>query len=394
MEKIKMAHVKGNNWSDWEAPAWKEMRDALDITVFCAKNNENKIDHLDFKTVRVPCSYDNFFLKNYYKYVKGEYKTMFGLEKMLGGFDVAHGVELYNYFTLQAIRAKKYNPNLKVVVHVNDNMPGRFEYNYWPGFKMPPKYWRDKINGVIQEVVKGADLFLAVTQYSADVLADFGVPKNKIKVLGPAIVVSKDVDKDELFKKLNIPDGKELYMVVNRLVKEKGIYDVLYGWKMYMREIGPVAGANKLLLVAGKGPEKENIERLIKEWGLESNVKMLSFLPNVEVRTLYKYAKCFLLGSIPTNTWQEQYGYVLAEAITCDCPVISTWSGAIPEVVGNAGILVSPGNCVEIKDALKKMDHPQYHAQLKANCATMKINYSMAHFKETLLAAYNELLNR
>jgi glycosyltransferase involved in cell wall biosynthesis len=391
IKKIKLAIVKGDGWTEWEGKGWQELEDVLDTTVFISRRAQYDTSRVNIKTVGLPCSNENFFLKNYFKYIKGQYKTLFGLEQKLAGFDIAQGVDLYNYFTLQAIRAKKYNPNLKVVVQVVDNMPGRFEYNYWPGFKMPPRYWRKKINAVMAEVIEKADLFLAITQYSADMLRFLGVAENRIKVLAPAIIIPDKIEKKDLFDKLQLDINQELYLAVNRLVKEKGVYDLIYGWRMYIKEN---KSANKLLLIVGNGPEKPNLERLVKEWGLEKQVKIVSNVPNHLVRSLYRYAVCSILGSSPTSVWQEQFGFVLAEAISSNCPVISTWSGAIPEVVGDAGILIPPGNYVELKNALKKMDDKDFCSQLQANCDRIKYKYSLTYYRQVLLEAYQGILSK
>ncbi len=391
-KKIKLALIKGDGWTEWEGKGWQELNDVLDTTVFINRRMQRGaygIDRVDIKKMGLPCSNENFFLKNYFKYIKGQYKVLFGLEKKLAGFDIAQGLDLYNYYTLQAIRAKKYNPNLKVVVQIFDNIPGRFEYNYWPGFKTPPHYWRKKINDIMAEVIEKADLFLAMTEYSAEMLRFLGVEEKRIKVLSPVIIMPEKIEKKDLFDKLQLDSNQELYLAVNRLVKEKGVYELIYGWKMYVNEN---KFTNKLLLIIGSGPEKTNLERLIKEWGLEKQIKIASNVPNHLVRSLYYYAVCSILGSLPTSVWQEQFGFVLAESVTCNCPVISTWSGAIPEVAGDAGILVSPGNYVEIKNALNKMDNKDFRSQLQANCDKIKYKYSLPHYRKTLLDAYREIL--
>ncbi|MGB9591603.1 MAG: glycosyltransferase [Candidatus Kryptoniota bacterium] len=53
--------------------------------------------------------------------------------------------------------------------------------------------------------------------------------------------------------------------------------------------------------------------------------------------------------------WQEQLGLVLLEAMACGKPVVSTLSGSIPEVIGNAGILVQPNDHIALYEALKKI---------------------------------------
>ena len=74
-------------------------------------------------------------------------------------FDIVHAGEIINYYTYQAVAAKKLNKKLKVVATVWENSFGRFEYNYWPGFKTPPRYWRRQLTEIIKTNSAGVDKF-------------------------------------------------------------------------------------------------------------------------------------------------------------------------------------------------------------------------------------------
>jgi glycosyltransferase involved in cell wall biosynthesis len=62
-----------------------------------------------------------------------------------------------------------------------------------------------------------------------------------------------------------------------------------------------------------------------------------------------------VLPSISTPHWQEQFGMAMIEAMACGRPVISTQSGAIPEVIGDAGVLVPPNDFGALSDALEDL---------------------------------------
>ncbi len=107
-----------------------------------------------------------------------------------------------------------------------------------------------------------------------------------------------------------------------------------------------------VIAVAGKGAQKENMERLMKETSTENHFRFLNFVSYDEVPDVYRMADIFVLPSYPTMTWQEQFGMVLIEAMACGKPVISTNSGSIPEVIGDAGVLISPGNFFQLAEAI------------------------------------------
>ena len=172
------------------------------------------------------------------------------------------------------------------------------------------------------------------------------------------------------------------------MVWEKGIYDILYAWKMYVKERKQI---DKKLVVIGDGKEGKNFSRLVFDLGLSDTILIIKNIPNSQIKQLYKYAYAFLLGSTPTRTWQEQFGYSLVDAILQNCPIISTTSGAIPEVVGSAGILVPASNPVAIKKALLQLDDEHMYRTLKENGLKERKRFDASVYKKKLADIY-ELL--
>jgi glycosyltransferase involved in cell wall biosynthesis len=99
------------------------------------------------------------------------------------------------------------------------------------------------------------------------------------------------------------------------------------------------------LLVVGSGPE---------EWRLRSYAEDLGLAGAVEIRSVpYDEMAGFHPFDIPHVFWEEQFGLVLAEAMAAGLPIVTTTSGAIPEVVAGSGVdLVSPGDWPAIARAL------------------------------------------
>lgn len=385
-KKITVAQIRGDGLGDHETQTWKYFPDDIVQTVFMARKNVYAQSALPFPIIKMHTSSDNFLSKNFYKYFFGQYKRFFGLEKRLGEFDIVHTSELYNYFTCQAVAAKKSNKKLKVVTTVWENSFGRFEYNYWPGFKIPPLYWRRQLKEIMDKNKDGVDKFLPVSQDAAGLLLDYGVPEKKIQVVTPGIIPTPIVDKFALPPQFA---GKEIYLMVNRLVKEKGVYDVLYGWRIYLSKLSD--SSQKLLVVVGQGPELQNMKRIVGEWGFEDKVIFISQLPYNEILAFYKGAKCLILGSIPRPTWQEQFGYVLAEAICAEVPIVSTYCGAIPEVVGEAGVLVPPAHPIALAHALESLDNPTVYSRLKAGCQKEMKKFAVEEYIRQVTDVYRSV---
>lgn len=380
-----IALIRGNSLTPWEGKLWEGLPAEYSVTGFCSRNNLYPVDTLNFPVVRLPASTDTKVSNGFTSYVLGRFQSMRGLPQHLAPFQIAHTAEIYNYYSLQAVRAKKLFPALKVVITVWDNSPARFD-NTYVGTLKPPRWWSARMKQVVREVVAGADMLLPVSESSRAVLSSYGTPAHKMRTLMPGIATYAAGDGHAVMQRYNIT--APFYLMVNRLTKEKGIYDVLTAWKDFVRQVSePVR-----LVAIGAGPEKQQFVRAIHEAGLEKSIQYIERMPNHEVRQLYSHAEALILASVPTPKWEEQFGFVLAEAMTSGCPVISTRSGAIPEVVGSGGLLVAPSAPHEITAALLSLRDPAVRTSLVSQAAHSRERFSTQRFQRELVSIYSTLV--
>ena len=107
-----------------------------------------------------------------------------------------------------------------------------------------------------------------------------------------------------------------------------------------------------LFVFVGEGSEKMKLMDFIKKYNLERHVAF-HHVPYDRMNAEYGLADIFVAPSKPTPTYEEQYCTALLEAQACGLPIVTTKSGGIPENVGDAGIIVEPGNVAAIATALK-----------------------------------------
>ncbi len=142
---------------------------------------------------------------------------------------------------------------------------------------------------------------------------------------------------------LGIPLDVPVILTASNLLPPKAV-DVL------IRAFGRVAATHPeaVLVIAGDGPERTTLERLAAEANVATRTRFLG--QRDDVHALLPAATVFCCPSI----WGESFGWVNAEAMACGVPVISTRSGAIPEVVahGECGLLVPPRDSEAMADAL------------------------------------------
>ncbi|HYN90200.1 MAG TPA: glycosyltransferase, partial [Ardenticatenaceae bacterium] len=129
-----------------------------------------------------------------------------------------------------------------------------------------------------------------------------------------------------------------------RYVEEKGLFvllDALAGlegdWRFVARGSGPLAGA---------------LAARTAELGLAERVQILPPLPSTEMASFYQAIDLLVLPSLSRPNWKEQFGRVLIEAMACGVPPVGSASGEIPNVIGDAGLIVAEGDPAALRGAL------------------------------------------
>jgi glycosyltransferase involved in cell wall biosynthesis len=133
-----------------------------------------------------------------------------------------------------------------------------------------------------------------------------------------------------------------------RLVPEKGVDLLLRAFATVVRDI-PEAQ----LLLAGNGPERPALERLVAELDLAAHVSMAGHLPRGEAD---RYLAPAWVQAIPSR-WAEPFGLVAAEAMMRGTAVVASASGGLAEIVqdGLTGFLVAPGDVQALAGALLRL---------------------------------------
>lgn len=155
------------------------------------------------------------------------------------------------------------------------------------------------------------DYIITPSEFYRTKFIEDGINPNKIQAIHNSIEMNDyNVETKD--------DGYALYF--GRLSKEKGILNL----------INAFAKCNKgNLYIAGEGPEKEKIKKIIKENSLEDRVKLLGFLDKEQMTDVTRKCKFVVVPSI----WYENCPYSVLETLAIGKPIIGSNMGGIPELV-------------------------------------------------------------
>ena len=163
-------------------------------------------------------------------------------------------------------------------------------------------------------------------------------------------------DADPLKTKLGL-DNKFVIGFIARLTREKGVLTLL-------RAAARIP-FDYILLIVGNGPIKEQAVQLAIDLGIENKVKWGGIISHSQLAEYMNCFNLFVLPSIPSSTWKEQFGHVVIEALACQVPVIGSDCGAIPELIGAGGMIFPAGDDARLSAHIKTLhDDPDLRETL------------------------------
>ncbi|MDO8643199.1 MAG: glycosyltransferase family 4 protein [Candidatus Woesearchaeota archaeon] len=147
----------------------------------------------------------------------------------------------------------------------------------------------------------------------------------------------------DLRKKYGIEQDRKIVFSLQRLFPRKGMEYLIRAIPLVIQK-----NSNVTFVIGGKGPEKERLETLSRELGVETHIVFAGFIPDDELKNYYAAANLFALPSL-----YEGFGVVYVDALSCGVPVVTTRCGGPEDIITHDnGILVPIRDEQAFADAL------------------------------------------
>ena len=199
---------------------------------------------------------------------------------------------------------------------------------------------------IFPKTIKSADKIISISHHTKqDLIKYFKITEDKIKVIHLAA--------NENYKPLN---EKE---IIN--IKQK--YNLNYSFILYVGTLEPRKNIptllkalyklkkqgikHKLVITGKKGWKYKSIFETIDKLNLQKDVIFTGYVPDEDLPALYNAADLFVYPSL-----YEGFGLPPLEAMACGTPVITSNTSSLPEVVGDAGIMVNPYDVDELANKI------------------------------------------
>ena len=246
-----------------------------------------------------------------------------------------------------------------------------------------------------RHVLNGASRILAVSNYTrSEIEKLFAVPDSRIEVVYNAIDErflrghASAADRQRLAQSYLVNYPFLLY--AGRISPHKNLLRIIEAFSALKVQLEKEEKFPdlKLIIIGDELSKHPDLRRTVVRIGVQNDVRFLGFIPIEMLRVFYDAAKIFVFPSL-----YEGFGLPPLEAMAHGTPVVTSNTTSLPEVVGNAAVLVNPENVFEIMRALHRvlLDQP-LREKLKQRGYEQVQRFSWDDSARRILAVYEEVV--
>jgi glycosyltransferase involved in cell wall biosynthesis len=207
-----------------------------------------------------------------------------------------------------------------------------------------------------RRVLRGAARVMAVSQFTKNEIEKLlGVADDRIEVVYNAIDErflhghASDADRQLIAERYQVNYPFLLYAGAIR--PHKNVVRIIEAFSALKNELAKERryADLKLIIIGDDLSSHPRLRRTVVSGGVQNDVRFLGFVPIEVLRIFYDVAKIFVFPSL-----YEGFGLPPLEAMAHGTPVVTSNTSSLPEVVGNAALMVNPENVFEIRRALQQ----------------------------------------
>lgn len=294
-----------------------------------------------------------------------------------GMIDIYHGPD----FVLPPINGK-----VRKVVTVHD-----LAFLEHPEYAVPQL--AAYLKKVVPEAVAAADVVAAVSQATRQTLIDyFKTSPEKITIIPNGIRPSfRRITDPVLLAATRHKFGLKhpLVLGVGTLEPRKNHLGLIKAFHKAQSAAAKKERPAMLALAGGPGWLYDETQQLIAKLKLENKVRFLGRVSELELITLYSMADVFVFPS-----FYEGFGVPPIEAMACGAPVITSNTSSLPEVVGDAALLIDPHNTGELaRVILQVLENEQLRDELRQKGYARAQHFTWPKSASKMLSVYQKLYN-
>jgi glycosyltransferase involved in cell wall biosynthesis len=257
---------------------------------------------------------------------------------------------------------------------------------HYPAYHLPYNRWY--LTFAMPRYLRAADMVITPSECSRqDAIKFYGLPESKIKVIyeAPAPTFKPVADPATLLQvrqKYELPEKFILH--VGTIEPRKNLNRLLDAFKPLLSDWPEL----KLVLVGKKGWLYDSFFQHLQTLGLQDCVIFPGYVAEADLPAFYQLAQLFVFPSL-----YEGFGLGPIEAMACGTPVISSNKSSLPEVVGEAGILIDPTDTAGLSFALRRvLNDGDLRANLKQRGLRQARKFSWAKTAAELEQVYRSLI--
>lgn len=239
----------------------------------------------------------------------------------------------------------------------------------------------------LDRAVKQADAIICVSQSTADEVASYvgGNIQDRLHVVyeGVSSDFFEPFEKDECLTGLALPPSDiPFILAAGKLSPRKNIQGIVAAMKSLKSKI-----PHHLVLVGGQGWDMKTITDTLDDPELAERIHFTGFVDDLQLKALYARAALYVHPSL-----YEGFGLTVLEAMAMGAPVITSNTSSLPEVAGDAGLLVDPKDTASLIDAIIDVCcNPEMAKQMSLRGKQHAANFTWSDCAAKVSAIYSDV---